>query len=186
LISYRESVVSCYVSRLMEIRPIHAEEHAELGDITVRTYRHLAGGESLGGYEEVLVDVTSRTLDCEVFVAVDADGKLMGGVTYVPGPGTSMSEFSDPSAAGIRHLAVDPDFQGSGAGRALVEACINRAREQHRDRVRLHSTPPMVIARAMYERMGFVRTPEFDLFFYEEPYTPEEPLQLIAYALSLV
>jgi ribosomal protein S18 acetylase RimI-like enzyme len=169
----------------MEIRPIRDDEHAVLGEITVRTYRHLAGGGSLGGYEEVLVDVTSRTLDCEVFVAVGDDDQIMGGVTYVPGPGTSMSEFSDPTAAGIRHLAVDPDFQGSGAGRALVDVCITRAREQHRDLVRLHSTKPMVIARAMYERMGFVRTPELDLYFDEEPYSPEEPLHLIAYALPL-
>ena len=169
----------------MEIRPIRDNEHAELGQITVRSYRHLAGGESLGSYEEVLVDVTSRTRDCEVFVALSDEGRLMGGVTYVPGPGTSMSEFTDPTAAGIRHLAVDPQFQGSGAGRALVDACIERARDQHRDCVRLHSTPPMVIARAMYERLGFVHTPEFDLFFDEEPYSPEEPLHLIAYALTL-
>jgi ribosomal protein S18 acetylase RimI-like enzyme len=67
-----------------------------------------------------------------------------------------------------------------------VNACIERAREQHRDVVRLHSTAPMVIARAMYERLGFVRTPEFDLFFDEEPYSPEEPMHLIAYALALV
>jgi len=170
----------------MEIRPIQSDEHAELGAITVRSYRHLVGEETLGGYEEVLVDVTARTLDCEVFVALDDEGRIMGGVTYVPGPGTSMSEFSDPTAAGIRHLAVDPNYQGSGAGRALVDVCIERAREQRRDVVRLHSTSPMVIARAMYERMGFVRTPEFDLFFDEEPFSPQEPLHLIAYALSLV
>jgi ribosomal protein S18 acetylase RimI-like enzyme len=169
----------------MEIRPIREDEHAELGQITVRSYRHLSGGESLGGYEEVLVDVTSRTLDCDVLVALDDEGTIVGGVTYVPGPGTSMSEFSDPTAAGIRHLAVDPDFQGSGAGRALVDACIERARSQHRDYVRLHSTPPMKIARAMYERLGFVHTPEFDLFFDDEPYSPQEPLHLIAYALKL-
>jgi ribosomal protein S18 acetylase RimI-like enzyme len=170
----------------MEIRPIRLDEHAELGEITVRSYRHLVGEESLGGYEGVLIDVTSRTLDCDVLIALDDEGRIMGGVTYVPGPGTSMSEFSDPSAAGIRHLAVDPDVQGSGAGRALVDACIERARDQRRDFVRLHSTAPMVIARAMYERLGFVRTPEFDLFFDEEPFSPQEPLHLIAYALSLV
>lgn len=170
----------------MEIRLIHPDEHAELGEITVRSYRHLVGEESLGDYEEVLVDVTSRTRDCDVLVALNDEGRLIGGVTYVPGPGTSMSEFADPAAAGIRHLAVDPESQGSGAGRALVDACIERARDQHRDVVRLHSTAPMVIARAMYERLGFVRTPEFDLFFDQEPYTPEEPLQLIAYALFLV
>ena len=169
----------------MEIRPIRPDECDELGRITVRSYRHLARGEPLGSYEEELANVAARTSEADVFVALNDEGALMGGVTYVPGPGTSMSEFADEGAAGIRHLAIDPTHQGSGAGHALVEACIARAREQHRPRVRLHSTPPMVVARAMYERFGFVHTPKFDIFFDEEPYSPEEPLHLIAYKLSL-
>jgi ribosomal protein S18 acetylase RimI-like enzyme len=169
----------------MEIRPVRPDEYEKLGRLTVRSYRHLAGGEPLGSYEEVLADVASRALDCEVFVAVDDLKTIMGGITYVPGPTTSMSEFEDVDAAGIRHLAVDPAFQGAGVGRALLQVCINRAREQERPRLRLHSTTPMVIARAMYERMGFVRAPEFDLFFAEPPYSAEEPLHLISYVMEL-
>jgi ribosomal protein S18 acetylase RimI-like enzyme len=169
----------------MQIRPIHQDECEELGRVTVRSYRHLAGGEPLGSYEEVLKDVRARMVDCEVLVALNEEGEMLGGVTYVPGPGTSMSEFTDPEAAGIRHLAVDPSHQGSGAGHALVVACIERARGQLRRRVRLHSTPPMVIARAMYERLGFVHVAELDVFYGEEPYSPDEPLHLMAYALSL-
>jgi GNAT superfamily N-acetyltransferase len=169
----------------MEIRAIRRDECDELGRITVRSYRDLAGGEPLGSYEEELANVGARTSDAEVFVALSDEGVLLGGVTYVPGPGTSMSEFADEEAAGIRHLAVDPSHQGSGAGHALVEACIARARVLHRRRVRLHSTQPMVVARAMYERFGFVHTPEFDIFFDEEPYSRQEPLHLIAYKLSL-
>jgi GNAT superfamily N-acetyltransferase len=169
----------------MEIRPIQLDECEELGRLTVRSYRHLSGGEPLGPYEEVLADVNGRLEECEVLVAVDDSGQLMGGVTYVPGPATSMSEFSDEDAAGIRHLAVDPARQGSGAGRALVEACIARAREQRRARLRLHSTPLMARARAMYQRRGFVRAPEFDVFFTGESSSNEEPLHLMSYVLEL-
>jgi ribosomal protein S18 acetylase RimI-like enzyme len=169
----------------MEIRTIHPDECEELGRITVRSYRRLTGGEPLGSYEEELADVKARTSEADVFVALNDEGVLMGGVTYVPGPGTSLSEFVDEEAAGIRHLAVDPRHQGSGAGRALIETCIAQARAQQRLRVRLHSTKPMVIARAMYERLGFVRTSEFDIFYDGEPYSVEAPLHLIAYALTL-
>jgi GNAT superfamily N-acetyltransferase len=169
----------------MEIRPVQPDEYEELGRLTVRTYRHLANGEPLGAYEEVLADVKSRTLDCEVFVAVDETNTLLGGVTFVPGPDTSMSEFDDVDAAGIRHLAVDPAFQGSGVGRALLQVCIQHARELERPRLRLHSTAPMEIARAMYERTGFVRAPDFDLFFCESPYSEAEPLHLISYVMEL-
>jgi ribosomal protein S18 acetylase RimI-like enzyme len=168
----------------MQIRPVQLDECEELGRLTVRSYRHLAGGEPLGSYEEELKNVRARMVDCEVLVALNEEGELLGGVTYVPGPGASMSEFTDPEAAEIRHLAVDPSHQGSGAGHALVVACIERARGQLRRRVRLHSTPPMVIARAMYERLGFVHVAELDVFYGEAPYSPDEPLHLMAYALS--
>jgi ribosomal protein S18 acetylase RimI-like enzyme len=169
----------------MQIRHVLPDEYEKLGRLTVRSYRHLANGESLGAYEDVLADVKSRVLDCEVFVAVDDLDVIMGGITYVPGPNTSMSEFDDVDAAGIRHLAVDPAFQNAGVGRALLKICIEHAREQQRPRLRLHSTTPMVIARAMYERMGFVRAPEFDLFFSEPPYSEQEPLHLISYVMEL-
>jgi len=42
-----------------------------------------------------------------------------------------------------------------------------------------------VLARAMYERFGFVRTREFDIFYDEVPFSVEAPLHLIAYALTL-
>jgi ribosomal protein S18 acetylase RimI-like enzyme len=169
----------------MEIRPVQPDEYEKLGRLTVRSYRHLSGGEPLGDYEQVLADVQARVLDCEVFVAVDDLDTVMGGITYVPGPHTSMSEFEDPDAAGIRHLAVDPRFQGSGVGRALLKVCIDHARELKRPRLRLHSTTPMVIARAMYERMGFTRAPEFDIFFTDPPYSKEEPFHLISYVMEL-
>ena len=42
----------------------------------------------------------------------------------------------------------------------------------------LHTTVQMEVARAMYERMGFVRSPEYDL-------TVAPPLVVMAYVLKL-
>ena len=169
----------------MQIRLILPDECEVLGQITLRAYKNLDGRESLGPYERELLDVAARQLDSEVYVAVDDDGNLLGGVTYVPGPERTMSEFQDPEAAGIRMLAVDPQYQGLGAGRALVETCIARARLQHRRRIILHSTPVMTSAQAIYQRLGFESFPKLDIWFADEPYSPGEPLHLIAYTLSL-
>jgi ribosomal protein S18 acetylase RimI-like enzyme len=168
----------------MEIRLIRDSEFTVLGEITVRAYRHLSDEESLGDYESELRDVAARALDSEVFVAV-VDGAVIGGVTYVPDHSRAMSEFSDPEAAGIRMLAVDPLHQGLGAGRSLVDTCIARARDQGRRRILLHSTPQMEVARAMYLRLGFELLPEIDVFYDGPPFTPEEPLHLIGYVLEL-
>ena len=166
----------------MEIREAGPSEHEALGAITVAAYRGLRGGP-LGGYEDRLRDVAGRSLDCVVLIAVGVAGEVMGGVTYVPHSETAMSEFSDPDAAGMRMLAVDPAHQGAGAGRALTLACIERAREEGRHRVMLHSTPEMKVAQAMYERLGFARAPELDEWVTDPPL--EDPIHLMGYVLEL-
>ena len=168
----------------MEIRLIRPEESAALGRITVEAYRQLFEADSLGSYEEELANVEARRRDSLVFVALENE-TLRGGVTYVPDANRVMSEFDDPHAAGIRMLAVDPSYQGHGVGRSLVEACLARARFDHRARVILHSTPVMVVAQALYVRLGFVLVPELDVYYGGEPYSEAEPLHLIAYTLSL-
>lgn len=169
----------------MEIRLIRPDEYGALGEITVRAYRELLGGGPLGPYENQLLDVACRAEDSEVFVALDNDGTLLGGVTYVPGPEREMSEFSDPDAAGIRMLAVDPGAQRSGAGSALVETCVERARTQGRRRVILHSTPAMTIAHGIYRRLGFDRAAELDSWVTESPDAGGGALHLMAFALTL-
>jgi len=168
----------------MEIRLIRAKESETLGRITVEAYRQLFDTESLGPYEEELANVEARRLDSEVFVAV-TDGEVRGGVTYVPDSKRAMSEFDDEGAAGIRMLAVAPTYQGHGAGRALIEKCVERARTDRRERLTLHSTSVMEVAQAMYVKMGFVQVPELDIHYGGEPYSEDDPLHLIAYTLTL-
>ena len=169
----------------MKIRLARPDEYDEAGRFTVEAYRSLAGDVTLGGYEDELLAVADRAGDCVVLVAVDEFDTAFGGVTYVPGADTTMSEFTDPDAAGIRMLAVRPECQGSGAGRALTEACIARARAEGRSSVVLHSTPVMTVARAMYERLGFVACPDLDQWVGEPPFSQDDPLHLIAYVLAL-
>lgn len=169
----------------MQIRRLIPDECETLGLLTLKAYRDLERVTYLGPYENELVDVAGRDRDSEVYVALDDEGRLLGGVTYVPDSDRSMSEFEDPEGAGIRMLAVDPDYQGAGVGRALVETCIAQARIQNRRRVILHSTPAMVAAQALYEKVGFERTPKLDVRFTEEPFSANDPLHLIAFILEL-
>jgi ribosomal protein S18 acetylase RimI-like enzyme len=169
----------------MEIRRVQPDERETLGRITVEAYRDLERVASLGPYENALRDVTGRDLDSEVYVALDDDGAIVGGVTYVPDAERSMSEFDDDEAGGIRMLAVDPTRQGRGVGRSLVETCLARAREHDRRRVILHSTPIMVTAQALYQKLGFLPAPELDVWFSGEPYSTSEPLHLVAFVLTL-
>ncbi|MGO8875910.1 MAG: GNAT family N-acetyltransferase [Acidimicrobiales bacterium] len=168
----------------IQIRPARPDEYSAIGQITVDAYRDLWRGDHYGSYEDQLLAVAERAADSVVLVAVDEEGELLGGVTYVPDSDRAMTEFDDPEAAGIRMLAVRPDHQSRGVGRALTQACIDRARADGRARIILHSTEVMVRARAMYERMGFVPTPDLDVFVARLP-DGEKDLRLIAFVLEL-
>jgi ribosomal protein S18 acetylase RimI-like enzyme len=168
----------------METRRVRPDEYSSLGELTVRAYRHLFGGRPLGSYEGELLDVAGRDADSEVYVTLDEVGSVVGGVTYVPGPGRNMSEFTDPDAAGIRMLAVDPERQGAGVGRALATWCVELARSQGRSRIVLHSTPAMTVAHGIYERLGFVRSPELDEWVGEDN-DLHQSLHLMSFTLTL-
>ena len=159
----------------MEIRSVRPDEHDALGELTVAVYGALPGSVMTDGYEDELRDVAGRLASAEVLVAVE-DGEVVGGVTYVPGIGP-LAEFADPDAAGIRMLVVSPDHQGRGVGRTLVEGCLERAVAARRHRMILHTTEWMPAAHRLYERLGFVRTPELDEHFPE--------IDLLAYVLEL-
>jgi ribosomal protein S18 acetylase RimI-like enzyme len=150
------------------VRPVRPEEYDVLGELTVAAYRALAEGDDPAldpAYLAELRAVARRAAEVPVLVAVDARGRVLGGVTYVPGPGTRYSESEAPDEAGIRMLAVDPRLQGRGIGRLLVEACLARAKAAGRRRLVLLTRPSMVAARRLYARLGFRRAPARDWEF---------------------
>ena len=75
-------------------------------------------------------------------------------------------------------LAVDPTNQGGGVGRALVEAVIERARQDGKRRLTLLTAPWMEAAHRLYARLGFVPAPELDKVV-------ESGLRLRGFALEL-
>ena len=114
-----------------------------------------------------ILDLEGRADESELVVA-ELDGELVGCVSYFPPgakasyPSDSFSEHWPPEWSAVRLLAVDPRARGQGVGRKLTVACIERARDAGAPAVGLHTTAPMQIARAMYERMGFERAPQYD------------------------
>jgi ribosomal protein S18 acetylase RimI-like enzyme len=72
------------------------------------------------------------------------------------------AEFDDADAASFRFFGVDPSVQGRGVGDAMVQWVIDESRRRGRRRIRIHTLESMPGAQRLYERIGFVRTPDHD------------------------
>jgi ribosomal protein S18 acetylase RimI-like enzyme len=161
------------------IRPIRPEEYAPLGELTVAAYHSLPTEmPQQQVYDERLRDVADRARTSNVLAAVTPAGELLGGATYVAGPDDPYSEELAEGEAGMRMLAVDPTRHGRGVGRALTQACIERARSDGRRRLVLHTSDWMPAAKHLYESLGFQRNPALD-------FSPVPGVELIGYSLNL-
>ncbi len=150
------------------VREAVPDDFAAIGELTIAAYAPVHPAEHDVEYLDEMRDVAGRTACCTVFAAIDAvSGAVLGSVTYVPGPGTPLSEKERDGEAGFRMLAVAPEAQGRGVGRALVAACIARARDDGRSRLVLLTLPAMANARRLYKSMGFERAPGRDWFISE-------------------
>jgi ribosomal protein S18 acetylase RimI-like enzyme len=165
---------------MISVRVATPSEFDLVGAITFAAYADLLGTDDLGEYGAQLHDVEGRARDAVLLVAVEGE-EILGTLTYVPGPQSPLAEFSDPGAAGLRMLAVDPERQRRGAARALVTEAIDQAQAMGRRTLRLHSTAPMIAAQHLYLELGFTRTEDDD----EVVHDGEREIRLLAYALDL-
>ncbi len=160
----------------IEVRPVRADELAEVGRLTAQVYV----GEGFLGTEDdyvgQLADAARRGREAEVWVAV-AGGRLLGSVTFCP-VGSTFREIARPDEGEFRMLVVSPSARGRGVGQELVETCLRRARELGYAGIRMSSMDQMTSAHRIYERLGFTRAPDDD-------WSPVPGVTLLAFAARL-
>lgn len=160
----------------LTVREARPDELAAVGDITVAAYVTDGHMPADAGYVHELRAADRRAGQATVLVAA-AEGGVLGAVTYAE-HGSAYAELAGPGEAEIRMLAVDPAARGRGAGRALVVACLDRARAAGCTALVLSTQPSMTTAHRIYEGLGFARTPDRDWF-------PVPEVELLAYRLDL-
>ncbi len=165
---------------MIEIRDARQDEFDELGDIRVGAY--LADGflSPQSAYADRLRELGADGLD-HVLVAVQPNGSSRGriiGTVMLQGWPQGGEILAGPDEAEIRALAVSPDARGTGVGRALLAAVIERAGSEGIRHLVLLTQPEMKAAHHLYDRAGFSRLPERD-------WSPEAGVDLLAYGLIL-
>ncbi len=112
-------------------------------------------------YVAELGDTLTRSAGAEIWVATDADRRVLGSVTWCPA-GSTWREIAHDDEGEFRMLAVAHDARGRGVGEALVRACLAAARKAGLAGVAISTMDGMTDAHRLYERLGFTRVPEAD------------------------
>ena len=115
------------------------------------------------GYRKNIVESLDKKGSAQQIVA-EYSGEIVGSVLLYPPAASAYGAASGGSTAipEMRLLAVNPAMRGHGIGTALTRECVQRAQRAGAPALGLHTVDIMQTAMQMYERMGFVRVPEFD------------------------
>lgn len=160
----------------MNIRPIKPDEYSELAELSALGFH--ASGYVDEDYELELRDVAGRVANAEVLVAIDTDGRLLGGITFISAHPSPYSEFDHENTAGVRMLSVHPGARGQDVLEALLQACIDRATALGRSALIAHSGTLVRAVHRVYLRLGFVRDPNLDWW-------PLPGIELLGFRLEL-
>jgi GNAT superfamily N-acetyltransferase len=147
---------------------IRLAEASELDQIAslfapgLEPYRGTDDDWILDNYLEDLLKVRERFPVAETYVAV-AGEVIVGSVAFYRDVALEGWSNLPTGWTGFRALVVHPAGRGFGVGRRLVERCIERTREVDATVLGIHTIALLADAIRLYERLGFVRCPEFDL-----------------------
>lgn len=140
----------------MIIRDALSEDVPAIDALVSAAYGEFAPSLEPGGWARMKQSLAAAGFvagGAALMVAEDG-GRVAGSVAYYA-PGRSTPAIFPRDWASLRALAVDPGLRSRGIGRRLTEACIQRARQDGAAVIGLHTSEAMVVARSLYERMGF-------------------------------
>jgi GNAT superfamily N-acetyltransferase len=167
----------------LHIRNARDTDRAAVREVTLSAYQEygtVLPAAHWQEYRQGILATLASPQPAEQIVA-EQNGAIVGAVLLYPAgtilqlPNGDTIRFDWPE---VRLLAVAPAARGQGIGAALMQACIERARQAKSAILTLHTTDMMQTAMRMYKRMGFERAPELD-------FRPAEDVLVKGYRLDL-
>ncbi|MFZ5661519.1 MAG: GNAT family N-acetyltransferase [Pseudomonadota bacterium] len=140
---------------LFDIRPIAPADDADVARI-IRTVMPEFGAVGEGfAINDPEVDWMYRAYSAprSAYFVVEVGGRVVGGGGVAP------LEGGDADTCELRKMYFLPDARGLGAGRALIDRCLDAARAFGFKRCYLETLCGMDAAIRLYERTGFRRLP---------------------------
>lgn len=141
----------------LTIRPFGAtDSYEELTELLHRGYARLAaaGMKYYASWQPPAI-TRERCSQGECYLA-EFDGRLVGTILFrPPGKIESPPGYDDPTIASFGQFCVDPDFQGRGIARDLMEFVEQRARQCGASAMVIDTSERAADLIAMYQRHGY-------------------------------
>ena len=133
------------------IRPIAPHDDAAIAGI-IRSVMPEFGASGPGFAihdKEVDAMYKSYSHPRSAYFVIESEGRVLGGGGVAPLTG------GDADVCELRKMYFLPELRGRGAGRALMERCLETARELGFGRCYLETLTGMDTAQALYAKFGF-------------------------------
>ena len=158
------------------VRPMRDDERDDVRALLADAYRPYEKVMTPSMYEHYMAAVLNLDDGGDVLVATVAD-KVVGTARLFPAGRTPVP--LPPDWAWVRAVGVHPSARGTGVGRALMAHCAADV-----DILSLHTMDFMPVAVRLYEQLGYVRAPEWDIQVgVKAGFPPEEQFLALAYRL---
>lgn len=139
------------MSRDFLIRPIEPRDDAAIARV-IRTVMPEFGADGPGFAihdAEVGAMHAAYSQPRSAYFVVEHDGEVLGGGGVAPLHG------GDPDVCELRKMYFLPELRGLGAGRAMMQRCLQAARELGFKRCYLETLTGMDAAQALYAKFDF-------------------------------
>lgn len=136
----------------IDIRKIRHEDNAIVIDLVKNTLKEFgAVGDGYASADEELNDMYGHYQAADrCFFVVEKQGKVLGCGGFAPLDGEQ-----DKGICELRKMYYDPQLRGHGAGKKLIDLCIEKARTLNYHSMYLETIPEMTIAQKLYQSRGF-------------------------------
>ncbi|MCF8224626.1 MAG: GNAT family N-acetyltransferase [Bacteroidales bacterium] len=138
------------------IREIREEDEKLLGDIIRGCFLDYEATQQGTVFSDSVIDRLFDEFDKPgaAYFVVEYEGEVLGGsgIQQLKGAGKGICE--------LQKMYLKKEARGKGLGRALLEKCLDFAKEQDFSTCYLESLPELKDALKMYERAGFRYIPE--------------------------
>ncbi len=137
---------------MLNIREIQKTDNPIINNLVINTLHEFgAKGPGFASSDEELKDMyTAYQAANKQFYVVELDGEVLGCAGVAPLDGEENSGICE-----LRKMYFDKRLRGQGAGKKLIDLCIEKAKEIGFHTMYLETIPEMKIAQNLYKSRGF-------------------------------